>query len=222
MSDTRAEARLEDTVREVEAVLIRRIQEVERQNEQLRDRTRKMMFGTGVVLAIASLMLVLSFSKIGFGGVAQTVEAHNFLLRDADGLIRAKLTTGEDGSTRFALQDRDGRERAQITLLPDGSPGITLADRDARPRAVLGFLPDQTANLVFADAGGRPRTVLGLSPGQSSNLVFSDRAGDTRVTVGVSQDGTPDVSVYDQQLAAPATEPEATPADSVAPAGEAP
>ncbi|CAN5347282.1 hypothetical protein BH20GEM2_BH20GEM2_13330 [soil metagenome] len=60
------------------------------------------------------------------------------------------------------------------------------------------------------------------SGGQSSNLVFSDRAGDTRVSVGVSQDGTPDVSVYDQQLAAPATEPEATPADSVAPAGEAP
>lgn len=197
----------QDLVREVEGILSRRMEHLERENSKLKKLIALVSAGVGVALALCFGLLM-----VGFRGVGETVEASRFSLRDEAGLVRGMFELDEKGTPQIVLRDRDGRERAKLALIADGSPGLTLADREGRSRVVLGVLPDQTANLAFADAGGKTRSVLGLAPNGSSTLVFADRAGETRVGVGVDATGQPGITLYETDQPSP----EAVPADSAA------
>lgn len=215
MSDLRTEATPQAIVRELEAVLGRRVDALERENQRLK------RYGT-LTTALVGGMLLLNAAMLGAmrareGRVADVVEARRFVLRDADGHVRSVLAVGNDGAARLVLQDRDGRERLKMALLADGSPGMSFADREGRSRAVLGLLADETSTLVFADRSGKTRAVLGLSPDESSTLVFADRNGETRVGLGVEADGSSGLTVFEKEPAHAA--PAATPDDSTAAAG---
>jgi hypothetical protein len=207
MSESEVEIAPADLIRELDAALSRRVDELERQNRDLR-RSGKLM--VAAVLALFAVTLIVLRGAVG--GVAESVEARRFVLRGADGQIRAVLGTTPDGASRLALQDGEGRERLKLTMLADGSPGMAFADRDGRSRAVLGLLSDETATLAFADRRGKTRAVLGVSPDESSTLVFADRNGETRVGVGVEADGSSGLTVFEKEPARPA--PAAAPADS--------
>jgi hypothetical protein len=201
MSEIGVEPRAQDIVRELEAVLGRRIDELERENQKLR-RLGTLMVGVfGVMLLITSVLLVSM--RMSAGAVPEVVEANRFIVRDADGHIRAIIGLSADGASRIVLQDRDARERLRLSLLPDGSPGMSFTDREGRSRAVLGLLPDETATLVFADRYGKSRAVLGLSPDESSTLVFADRNGEARVGLGIESDGSAGVTMFDREPAPP-------------------
>jgi hypothetical protein len=214
MSEIRTEPRAQDIVRELEAVLGRRVDELERENRKLR-RNGTLVMGLGALMLLATASMLISL-RAGTGQVAEAVEANRFVLRDADGHVRAVLGLNPDGATRLVLQDRDGRERLRLSLLADGSPGVSFTDREGRTRAVLGLLPDETSSLVFADRWGKTRAVLGLSADESSTLVFADRNGETRMGVGVESDGSAGVTLFEREAAQagapePAEEPEAAP-----------
>jgi hypothetical protein len=197
MNEMRTEPGLQDVVRELEAVLGRRVDELERENRKLR-RNGSLVVGLGVMMLLATVTLLVSL-RAGAGQVADAVEAHRFVLRDTDGHVRAVLGLTQDGASRLVLQDRDGRERLRLSLLADGSPGVSFADREGRTRVVLGLLPDETSSLVFADRWGKTRAVLGLSSDESSTLVFADRNGETRVGVGVELDGSAGVTLFERE-----------------------
>jgi hypothetical protein len=188
------EDRTRDLVREMEAVLGRRVDELERENRRLRRAGVVQMGLVGVMLLITAVMLISM--RMAEGRLAEVVEAERFVVRDGEGHVRAVIGVNQDGASRIVLQDRDGRERLRLSLLPDGSPGMTFADREGRSRAVLGLLPDETSTLVFADRWGMTRAVLGLSPDESSTLVFADRNGEARVGVGIESDGSAGVTLY--------------------------
>ncbi len=207
-------------LREVEAVLGRRLEHVEGEVARL----RRLSAALAVALVCTGLLALWALAA-GSGGlregrVADVVEARRFLLRDAEGVARGSMGMEADGSVRLRLLDRDARERARLVVLPDGAPGLTLSDRDGRSRAVLGLLPDETSTLAFADRTGSTRTVLGLSSGLASTLVFADPAGRMRVGLGVNESGTPGLTVYEDALPAAAPpEPAPAPADSAAAPG---
>ena len=208
--------RLDDVLREMEAVLLRRVDQVERENARLKRLAT--IFGAGLVVALL-LPPVLAFTRGAGDEIADVVEARQFVLRDEAGVARGALEMGRDGWVVLTLRDSAARARARLSLLPDGSPGLTFADREGRTRAVLGVLPDQTSTLVFADQSGRSRAVLGITQDQSSTLVFADPFGETRVGVGVDGDGTPNVTVFEHEApvaSAPVPADSAT-ADSAAP-----
>jgi hypothetical protein len=197
--DTRPQDML---VRELEAVLGRRVDALERENERLK-RFGTIAMGVGALMLLITTVMLISI-RVNAGQVQEVVEANRFVLRDGDGHIRALIGVNQDNSSRLVLQDRDGRERLRLTLLADGSPGVSFTDREGKSRAVLGLLPDETATLVFADRWGKTRAVLGLSPDESSTLVFADRNGETRVGVGVEADGSAGVTLYENEPARPA------------------
>ena len=198
-------------VRELEATIGRRLDEMERENRALRKTTMLLGFGLVVFMFASAVLLVIG---PGFLTSSDTVNAEQFVLRDSDGFVRGSWGIGENGTTQLAHRDRDGRERMKLTLLRDGSPGLTLADRDGRSRVVLGLLPDETSTLVFADRHGRSRTVLGVSPDESSTLVFANEAGETRLGLGLGADGDAGLTVYENGVAAgPADAPPADTAD---------
>jgi hypothetical protein len=193
-----------DLIRELEAVLGRRVDELERDNRRLR--RRSLLLGGGVMTALGFSAVLLFTAATSDSRVADVIQANRFVLRDADGQIRGSFGLTPEGGSRMVLQDPTGRERMRMTLLADGSPGMSFTDSEGRSRVVLGFLPDETANLVFADRLGRTRAVFGLMPDESSTLVFADRHGDTRVGLGIDLNGSAGLTLLDAEGTPAATE----------------
>jgi hypothetical protein len=189
-----ADRMVRDLVREMEAVLGRRIEALERQNDALRRNSRLMLGGLCLLLIAA---LAPHLPQPGEAAVAEVIEARRFVVRDQDGAARGVFGVHGDASVGLALTDHASQERLRFVLLPDGSPGLSFADPRGRSRVVLGLLPDQTASLVFADRDGRGRTVLGISADESSTLVFTDSYGFTRAGLGVNRLGMAEFTLVD-------------------------
>jgi hypothetical protein len=181
-------------LRELQANLDRRLEALERRTQH-----RRGLLAVGFLAAVGALGL--SIFGLGHlrnalmkGEVHPALEARALVLRDAEGMERAALRIGEDGTVSLALRDGDAKARLKLSVLADGSPGVSLLDGNGDTRAILGFLPDGTTTLVFADAGSIARSVLALTPDGASRIVFSDALGDTRAAVGVDGDGRPEVN----------------------------
>jgi hypothetical protein len=195
-----------DSLREVEAILGRRIDALERENAGLRQKMRLGLIGLGGLFMITTVLAVLSAPR-GLG-VAESLQANQFVLRDQSGLIRGIWEMERDAGPRLVLRDGDGRERVRLSTLRDGSPGVTLGDRDGRPRVVLGLLPDGSTNLVFADGAGVTRAVLGHSSTEATTLVLADRDGYTRAGLVVDPDGDGSLTLYETAAPFVPVEPE--------------
>ena len=174
---------------ELERMLTVRIEEQARENRRL----RRLWMGTVVtgalLLGLATALVVVSARHGLPGTVANVLEARQFLLRDANGVVRGTWGTADNGSMRLTLQSPGTKAGLSLTSMADGASGITVRDSAGRSRAVLGLLPDQTVSMLFADENGTTRTVLSLVRGGSSTLVFADRSGDAKVGMGVDARG---------------------------------
>jgi hypothetical protein len=208
-------------VREVEAVLGRRVDDLERENRQLSRRSTILTLGVAASLTMAAGSLIYALTPEM--RVANVVNAHQFVMHDTDGNVRGSLGPTPEGGSRLVLKDQTGHDRLRMTLLADGSPGLSFADAEGRSRVVLGFLPDETANLVFADRFGRTRAVFGLMPDESSTLVFADGDGETRVGLGIDPRGGAGLTVFERDGGRDeAAVPAAAPADTVGALSEDP
>ena len=181
-------------LRELQAVLERRIESVERAGGRGRALTWAGPILGGVALFVATLTAGRTADAYQLGTVAPTLEAEALVLRDSDGLERAAFRIADEGDAALTLQDSNGRARLRFEVLSDGSPGVSLLDADGESHAILGLLADGTTTLVFADPGAVARAVLALTPDGAARLVFSDAAGETRAAVGVDGSGRPEVS----------------------------
>lgn len=200
-------------VREMEAVLGRRLDDLERDNRQLRSRSTMLMLGMTAALTLAAGTLI--YAVTGDRRVADVVHARQFVLHDPDGVVRGTLGLTPEGGARLVLRDRQGSERLRLSLLADGSPGASFVDAEGRSRIVMGLLPDETANLVFADRFGRTRAVFGLMPDESSTLVFADQNGETRVGLGIDPRGGAGLTVFERNGAPPTTAASAAVSDTL-------
>lgn len=68
----------------------------------------------------------------------QTLEAREFVLRDAAGRIGARLDIGPTGP-RLLLFDASGATRTGLAVTGDG-PGLTVYDSNGKPRAGLAVI----------------------------------------------------------------------------------
>ena len=186
-------------LRELHAVLDRRIEALERQTRRRRGLTASGFLVAAGALAVSLFGLNQLQNAYFIGEVAPVLEAQALVLRDGEGLERGALRVGKDGGVSLALRDDDANSRLRLSVLADGSPGVSLLDANGDTRAILGFLPDGTTTLVFADAGAVARTVLALTPDGASRIVFSDGFGETRAAVGVDGEGRPEVNTMTRE-----------------------
>lgn len=107
----------------------------------------------------------------------RTVEAGNFVVRDATGRRRAKFGMSQDGGVRLRLFDEDGVCCGSLGVTADECACLHLHDQQGVLRAGLG---------VFPDAAG-------------VGAVFNDQAGRPRLSVSVLETGTADVRVLDEE-----------------------
>jgi hypothetical protein len=126
--------------------LAQRLEKVEQQNRRLR--------GAGiavVVLAAAGLLMGQAMPR------AQTVEAREFILRGAEGKVRADLVAFKDGLA-LTLLDESGKSRATLAVDKPG-PRLSLYDENGKPRARLAVYEDGPA-LILLDENGMFRVSL--------------------------------------------------------------
>jgi hypothetical protein len=125
----------------------------------------------------------------------RTVEAEEFILRDADGKVRARLASLPDG-THLDLYDGGGTRRASLGVTATGV-GLAFYDPDGKPQATLGSGPAGVAVrqsgpsgelqdfsceaqaapiLVFYGSNKMPQVLLSVVSGRP-HLKLSDATG---------------------------------------------
>jgi hypothetical protein len=226
MPDLKTEMTPEQRIRhEFERNMLHRGETVEREARRLRRLWVSSLISIAVLLGLATALVIVSARHGLPGTVADVIESRQFLLRDADGMVRGAWGTLPDGTMRLSLQAPGSKAGVSLTALKSGASGLTFSDSSGRSRGVFGILPDETLSLTFGDRTGMTRTSLGLNPEGSATLVFADRSGAMRAGMGVDSRGAGTFTVVDRPGAQSAV-PEAAPDDSAvadtAPAAPAP
>jgi hypothetical protein len=214
MPDLKTDMTPEQRLRhEFEREMIQRVETVEREGRRLRRLWLASLISIAVLLGLATALVIVSARHGLPGTVADVIESRQFLLRDADGMVRGAWGTLPDGTMRLTLQAPGSKAGVTLTALKGGASGLTFSDSSGRSRGVFGILPDETLSLTFGDRTGMTRTALGLNPEGSATLVFADRTGAMRAGMGVDSRGAGTFTVVDRP-GARAPEPEAAPDDS--------
>lgn len=81
------------------------------------------------------------------------IKAQEFVLEDATGRVRAKLTIVGDGSGLFLFDD-NGKQRVGLSTAKDG-PSFTLFDKNSTIRASM-IVTEYGPLFVLRDENGQP------------------------------------------------------------------
>jgi len=108
--------------------MVQRLDRLERENHRLK------RIGALVLVGIAAVVLM---GQARPSKVAKVIEAEKFILRDEAGKVRAMLDASTSPRTSFTLLDVNGVARAGLWLGPDGSPALILSGKEGEGRAEL-------------------------------------------------------------------------------------
>ena len=136
--------------------VVERLEKLERQNRRMKQ------VGAAVLVLVAAMLLM------GQASPNRTVEANEFVLKDANGKMQARLglTANAPGLT---LYEADGEViRTFLGVGADG-PGLYLADAGGKVRAMLSVKADEPS-LVLSDR-------LGVEDARSSELMLCRAEG---------------------------------------------
>jgi hypothetical protein len=143
--------------------LVQRIESLERDNRRWK---------RGATLAI---LLVAAGGLMGHAST-RTVDAHKYVLRDAENRPRAELAM--DGKQSLALRFKDESGMPRLTLGLEGeSAVVVLNDKSSKPRATLTVLPHGAPGLTLYDEAGKVRAELGLTREGTPALSVIERDG---------------------------------------------
>ncbi len=117
-----------------------RIAKLENQNRRLRQ--------LGVMALIVALLLLTT----GQVPSRKSVEANEFILKDVNGNVRARLSVDMPGSSKLVLYDEEGKQRIKLDG-GIGMPGLTVYDFAGRARAEFLLVLDATALFLRDDKG---------------------------------------------------------------------
>jgi hypothetical protein len=170
--------------------LLERLEKLERSNRRLK---------------LAGLALVVALAAIGVMGQArpplQTVEAQEFVVKDAGGVVRARL-----GASQSAASLNLFHEGGRASLVVSGGRGqgahLAVADAAGKVKGLL-LLSPETVGLYLSpvDATGppkSPRVVFEVLNQGTGGFAFYDRNGQTRMLLGaVADDGSSTAIILD-------------------------
>jgi hypothetical protein len=171
-------------------VLIQRLDKLERSNRRLK---------------LSGLIVLVGLTAFAMMGQArpplQTVEAQEFVVKDAGGAVRARLGASPSAAS-LTLSHEGGR--ASLVVLGGRRQGahLTVSYAAGKVKGLL-LLNPETVGLYLSpiDATGSPkspRVVFEVLNQGTGGFAFFDRNGVARTLVGaVSDDGSSFASVYD-------------------------
>jgi hypothetical protein len=171
-------------------IMLQRLERLERSNRRLK---------------LGGLAVLIGLAALGVMGQArpplQVVEAQEFVVKDAGGVVRARL-----GASPSAVSLSLSQEGGRANLVVSGGRGqgahLAVADSAGKVKGLL-LLSPETVGLYLSpvDATGPPRSprvVFEVLNQGTGGFAFYDRNGQTRALVGaVSDDGSSLVVVQD-------------------------
>jgi hypothetical protein len=146
--------------------VVGRLEHVERENHRLKR--------WGAVALIGIVAMVLMGQAVPG---SRTVEAEQFVLKDASGKTRGTMATRADGTPRLEFLEEDGKPRVVLAVWPNGSASLGLSEKERMGGAMLATLPDGSTMLRLYDKNATPRAVLITAADGSSTLSFLDKDG---------------------------------------------
>jgi len=171
-------------------VLLQRLEKLERSNRRLKLSGLVVLFGLAAFAVMGQARPPL-----------QVVEAQEFVVKDAGGVVRARL-----GASPSAVSLSLSHEGGRANLVVSGGRGqgahLAVTDAAGKIKGLL-LLSPETVGLYLSpvDATGppkSPRVVFEVLNQGTGGFAFFDRSGVARALVGaVSDDGSSFVSVHD-------------------------
>jgi hypothetical protein len=154
-------------------LLAERIAKLEKQNRLFK------RIGVLLVLAVGCVSLVAAQER----GKGQTIEAERFILKDANGRVRADLGMDKAG-VRLLLTDENEKTRLNAAVFPEG-PGMALFDENGAVR----FSVSQSSrgpSLMFNDENQKPRSIMRLFK-EGPALAFLDEKENDRMILSLTR-----------------------------------
>jgi hypothetical protein len=145
-----------------------RLDRLEREGRSLR------RWGGLVLLGLAAVAVM---GQALPGKVPKAFEAEEFVVRDAQGRMRATLGLGPEGSAGLVVYDASGTGRAVVDVGADGTPELGFADRAGITRATLRLLLDGSAGFVINDNAGVARAGVAMVPDGSPLIYLYSKDG---------------------------------------------
>ena len=172
--------------------LMQRLDRLERSHRRLKS------------ITVCGLVALLAVAVMGQARpVPQSIEAQEFLVKDPNGTVRARLGTYAAGAS-LNLYHEAGR----ATLMVSGSKGqgahLSLADATGRIKGLV-LLNPETVGVYLSpvDATGpprAPRVVFEVQNSGTGGFAVYDRNGQTRALLGaIAEDGTSVGVVQDKE-----------------------
>jgi hypothetical protein len=152
--------------------VVERLEKLERQNRWLKQ--------AAPLVALAALCGLLMAQTPGH----RTVEANEFVLKDADGTARGRWSVGAYGPG-FVLLDANGKNRVALDVLDPAGAGLTLSDASGRQRTHL-VATVNGPGLHLTDANGKDRVLVTADDTEdSAGLFLYDKKGNQPVRLSV-------------------------------------
>ena len=152
--------------------------------------------GVGFFITIA-LALAAGANR----GIPETIEAHEFLVRNADGQLVAALMADpiEGGGAALRLFDPrpKGVEQAVFSMHSLWFNGAVRKGTDNR--IVLGLVNEDQFGMTIRDVHGTPRLLCGVGPETRSYFKMNDHDQQPRVSIEMDKNDTPVIALRDPQ-----------------------
>jgi hypothetical protein len=143
-------------------LLAERVAQLEKQNRLFK------RMGLLLAVLLGGVTLVAAQER----GNLRTVEAERFLLKDANGRVRADLGIDKDkNSARLLLSDENEKVRLNVSVFPEG-PGIAMFDENGAIRYTVSQSV-RGPSMVFNDENQKPRAMMRISK-EGPVLTFLD------------------------------------------------
>ena len=174
--------------------LTRRLEAVERSNRRLK--------ALAACVGLALTAVVLMGQARPAAPIAQTVEAQEFVVKDASGVVRARLGTAPTGASLNLFHEAG---RASLVVAANKAQGahLALADTSGKIKGLM-LLSEQAIGMYLSpvDATGAPkspRAVFEVHTQGPGGFAVYDRNGHTRALVGaIAEDGTSVAVIQDK------------------------
>jgi hypothetical protein len=155
------------------------------------ERDNRRLIGILVIVVLGALVAVVEGS--GFIRThSKVIEAENFIVRDASGVVRASVGLRKDGTPEIALHDSKGNYQFAVETHSDDTAYMSFYDR-ADLRAMLFTAADGSGYLKFYDAEGTEASSLYHLPNRETGLTLDN--GRSGMHLSVKRDATPQLCV---------------------------
>jgi hypothetical protein len=178
---------------EAEATVAEQLAAMQRQNQALAKRVRRLSQAMAGLALVGLLMI--STGAYHAPETPKTIEAERFVLRDAAGKVRMEIAVREDGSAGMHIFNPEGRKRVGLSVMKEGAAGLGLSDENGEQLVALDLIEEEGARLGLRDATHRNNIVLRSMPTDDAFIGILGPKEEILTYMGTSPEGRSAVTV---------------------------